>query len=100
MAVAPGEVRVVCFTSSDRACVIKLCNLECALSSKFLTAPAKGKVDTTAETRLNRRGRSLQNQRLRFHLHLLRIKPLNSSSDSDEDMTYYYQEHEEFGESD
>ena len=56
MAVAPGEVRVECFTSSDRACVIKLCNLECALSSKFLTAPAKGKVDTTAETRLQPAG--------------------------------------------
>jgi len=38
MAVSPEEDKAVCFTSCSRVFVIKLCNLECALSSKFLLA--------------------------------------------------------------
>jgi len=44
MAVSPEEDRVVCFTSSGRICEIKLCKLECAFTSKLLTAPTKGNM--------------------------------------------------------
>ena len=56
MAVSPAEDRVVCFLSSDRVSVIDLCKLECALSSEFLTTPAKGRVNT-AEKSLQQEGR-------------------------------------------
>ena len=47
MAVSPEEDKAICFSSADRVCVLNLCKLECALSSKFLTAPPKGMVDTS-----------------------------------------------------
>ena len=45
MAVSPKEDRAVCFLSSVRVCEITLCKLECALSSKLLTALTEGKLD-------------------------------------------------------
>ena len=45
MAVSPEEDRAVCFLSSGRVCEITLCKLECALSSKLLTALTEGKLD-------------------------------------------------------
>ena len=45
MAVSPEEDRAVCFLSSGRVCEITLCKLECALSSKLLTASTDGKLD-------------------------------------------------------
>ena len=45
MAVSPEEDRAVCFLSSGRVCVITLSKLECALSSKLLTALTEGKLD-------------------------------------------------------
>ena len=45
MAVSPEEDRAVCFLSSGRVCEITLCKLECALSSKLLTALKEGKLD-------------------------------------------------------
>ena len=45
MAVSPEEDRAVCFLSSDRVCGITLCKLECALSSKLLTALTESKLD-------------------------------------------------------
>ena len=45
IAVSPEEDRVVCFLSSGRVCEITLGKLECALSSKLLTAPTEGKED-------------------------------------------------------
>ena len=47
MAVSPEEDEAICFSSADRVCVLNLCRLECALSSKFLTVPPKGMVDTS-----------------------------------------------------
>ena len=47
MAVSPEEDKAICFSSAGRVCVINLCKLERALSSKFLTAPPKGMVDTS-----------------------------------------------------
>ncbi|KAL9974421.1 hypothetical protein ACROYT_G011449 [Oculina patagonica] len=51
MAVSPEEDKAVCFTSSGRVCVIKLCGLVSAMSLKPLTATGTSKVET-AETRL------------------------------------------------
>ena len=45
MALSPEEDRLVCFFTSDRVCIIKLCKLESALSSM-----TKGKVGTTKTT--------------------------------------------------
>ena len=45
MAVSPDKDRAVCFLSSGRVCEITLCKLECALSSKLLTALMEGKLD-------------------------------------------------------
>ena len=47
MAVSPEEGKAICFSSADRICVINLCKLERALSSKFLTTPPKGMIDTS-----------------------------------------------------
>ena len=51
MAVSPEEDRAVCFLSSGRVCEITLCKLECASSSKLLTALTAGKLDAP-ETQL------------------------------------------------
>ena len=51
MAVSPEEDRAVCFSSSGRVCEITLCKLECASSSKLLTALTEGKLDAP-ETQL------------------------------------------------
>ena len=45
MALSPEEDRLVCFFTSDRVCIIKLCKLESALSSM-----TKAKVGTTKTT--------------------------------------------------
>ena len=45
MAVSPEEDRAVCFLSSGRVREITICKLECALSSKLLTALTEGKLD-------------------------------------------------------
>ena len=45
MAVSPEEDRAVCFLSSVRVCEITLGKLECALSSKLLTASTEGEED-------------------------------------------------------
>ena len=45
LAVLPEEDRAVCFLSSFRVCEITLSKLECALSSKLLTALTEGKLD-------------------------------------------------------
>ena len=46
MAVLPEEDRAVCFLSSIRVCEITVSKLECALSSKLLTALTEGKLDS------------------------------------------------------
>ena len=47
MAVSPEEERLVCFTSSGRVCVIRLWNLDSALSSNLVRESMKGKADVT-----------------------------------------------------
>ena len=47
VAVSPEEERVVCFTSSARVCVMRLWNLEGALSSKLVRESMKGKAEVT-----------------------------------------------------
>ena len=51
MAVSPEEERVVCFASSGRVYVIRLCHLECPLSSKL-----SGESDDVADTSLQLAG--------------------------------------------
>ena len=52
MAVSPYEDRVVCFTSTGRVCMIKLCELGSALELKPVTAPVKVELQKTTETSL------------------------------------------------
>ena len=47
VAVSPEEERAVCFTSSARVCVMRLWNLECALSSQLARESMKGKAEVT-----------------------------------------------------
>ncbi len=50
MAVSPEEDVAVCFTSSCRLCVIKLCGLDSAPSLKSLMVPLKGNLTTGKKT--------------------------------------------------
>ncbi|KAJ7375991.1 hypothetical protein OS493_037543 [Desmophyllum pertusum] len=45
MGVSSEEDKVVCFTSSGRVCIIKLCELGCSLSLKPLIAPVEDKME-------------------------------------------------------
>jgi len=94
MAVSPEEDKAVCFTSCSRVFVVKLCNLECALSSSL--AQMKCKV-TTAKT----------SQQLAGEITSTSTSPSPSaedenfsSSDSEEDMHDYYLEHDDVDEFD
>ena len=50
MALSPEEDRAVCFTSSGRVCMIKLCGLGSALSLRPFSTSAKGKEEMAEET--------------------------------------------------
>ena len=50
MAVSPEEERVVWFTSSGRVYMIRLWNLECALSLKLVRESMKGETDVSASS--------------------------------------------------
>ena len=52
LAVSPEEDRVVCFTSTGRVCMIKLCELGSALELKPVMAPVKVEPQKAAETSL------------------------------------------------
>ena len=90
MAVSPEEDVAVCFISSDRVCMMKLCGLGAAPSSslKPLTSSSKGKLETT-ETSLTvpRQIASTSTED--------DMAESSSSSDSEEDMNEYYQEHDD-----
>ena len=87
MTVSPDEDLAVCFLSSDRVCLIKLCGLGAAPSLKPLTSPSKGKLET-AES-------SLQVPRQIASTSTEDDMPeSSSSSDSEEDVNDYYQEHD------
>ena len=99
MAVSPEEDRAVCFTSSGRVCVIKLCELGSAMPLKTLTAPVKDEVETT-KTNLQPR------EQIPSAFQILPssveddMAEAMSSSDSEGDLRYYYQEHDVLDESD
>ena len=96
MAVSPEEDKAVCFTSCSRVFVIKLCNLECALSSKFLLSQMKCKV-TTAKTSPQLAGEITSTSTSPSPS----VEDENfSSSDSEEDMHDYYLEHDDVNEFD
>ena len=62
MVVSPEEDRAVCFLSSGRVCEITLGKLECAFSSKLLTALTESKVDAReTKTQLAKRTPSTSN---------------------------------------
>jgi len=88
MTVSPEEDQAVCFTSSDRVCMIKLCGLGAAPSLKPLTSPSKGKLET-AES-------SLQDPRQIASTYTeVDMRESSSSSDSEDDMNDYYQGHDD-----
>ena len=89
MAVSPEEDLAVCFTSSGRVCMIKLCGLSAAPSLKPLTSPSKGKMET-AESNLLLIPRQIASISAEDDM-----VESSSSSDSEEDMKYYYQEHDD-----
>ena len=85
MAVSPEEDLAVCFTSSGRVCMIKLCGLGAAPTLKPLTSSSKGKMET-AESNLQipRQIASISAGD--------DMAETSSSSDSEEDINEYYQE--------
>lgn len=89
MAVSPEEDIAVCFTSSDRVYMIRLCGLGAAPSSKPFTSPSEGKLET-AETSL-RIPREIASPSIEDDM----AAESSSSSDTEEDMNDYYQEHDD-----
>ena len=99
MAVSPEEDRAVCFTSSGRVCVIKLCELGSAMSLQPLTATVKGEVVTTNTSLQPREQIPSASQSLTSSDEDDMAEAM-SSSDSEGDLRYYYQEHDLLDESD
>ena len=99
MAVSPKDDKAVCFTSSNRVCVIKLRELGSALSMKPLTATVKGKLETpeTSPPLLDQIPSASQ---ISTSASKDDMAESLSSSDSEEDMYDYYQEHDIFDDSD
>ena len=96
LAVSPEEDRVVCFTSSGRICEIKLCQLEGDLCTKFLTEEAKDKV-ASIDPKLQLA------EEIATTSKSVIPSPEDGefcSSDSEEDMDWYYLEHDDVEESD
>jgi len=89
MAVSPEEDIAVCFTSSDRVYMIRLCGLGAAPSLKPFTSPSEGKLET-AETSL-RIPREIASPSTEDDM----AAESSSSSDTEEDMNDYYQEHDD-----
>ena len=88
MAVSPEEDLAVCFTSSDRVCMIKLCGLGATPSLKPLSSPSKGKLEAAeASLQIPRQIASTSTEH--------DMAESSSSSDSEEDMNEYYQEHDD-----
>ena len=94
--VSPEEDRVVCFISSGRICEIKLCQLEGDLSTKFLTEEAKDKVAAIDPIL------QLAEEIATTSKSVIRSPEDGefSSSDSEEDMDWYFLEHDDVEESD
>ncbi len=99
MAVSPEEDKAVCFTSSGRVCVIKLCELGSALSLKPFTAPVKSSVET-AKTRLPPLEQMPSASQLLTSSVEDDMADAMSISDSEEDFLDYYLEHDPLDESD
>ena len=88
MAVSPEEDIAICFTSSDRICMIKLCGLGVTPSLKPLTSPSKGKMET-AESNLLIPPQIASTSAEDY------MAESSSSSDSEGDMNDYYLEHDD-----
>ena len=99
MAVSPKDDKAVCFTTSNRVCVIKLRELGSALSMKPLTATAKGKLETP-ETSLPLLDQIPSASQISTSASKDDMAESLSTSDSEEDMYDYYQEHDIFDDSD
>jgi len=90
MAVSTEEDRAVCFTSSGRVCMIKLCRLGAALPLIPSTSPSKGKVKT-AETSLQLQGQiasasQISSSSIKDDM----LEPISSSDfEEDEDFSDY-----------
>lgn len=89
MAVSPEEDRDVCFTSCVRICVIKLCDRGLCPSLKLLMAPTKQETNTEespqpAEEMVCTISAPCTEDEVEF-----------SSSESEEDMFFYYLEHDD-----
>ena len=93
MAVSPEEDRAVCFTSSGRVCVIKLCELGSAMPLKTSTAPVKDEVEQPRE-QIPSASQSLPSSVEDDMAEAL------SSSDSEGDFLDYYLEQDLLDESD
>lgn len=89
MAVSPEEDLAVCFASSGRVSMIQLCGLGAAPPLKPLTLPSKGKLETV-ESSLQI-PRQIASTSTEDHM----ATESSSSSDSEEDMYDYYQEHDD-----
>lgn len=89
MAVSPEEDLAVCFTFSGRVSMILLCGLGAAPPLKPLTLPSKGKLETV-ESSLQI-PRQIASTSTEDHMATESL----SSSDSEEDMNDYYQEHDD-----
>ncbi|KAL9974417.1 hypothetical protein ACROYT_G011444 [Oculina patagonica] len=87
MVVSPEEDKAVCFTSSDRVYVIKLCALGPTLSLKPLMAPVKGK-EATVETSLKLSEQITSSSQILLSSDEDDTFELLSSYDSEEDMDY------------
>ena len=100
MAVSPEEETAVCFISSGRVCVIRLCELGCSLPLKQLTPPIKDEVEV-AETSLQLAEEITSKSQIPTSSteHDDMAEDMNIS-DSEEDMYEYYLEHEVLDDSD
>ena len=88
MAVFPEEDLAVCFTSSGRICMIKVCGLGAAPSLKPLMSPLKVKMETPeSNLQIPRQITSISAKD--------DMAESSSSSDSEEDMKYNYREHDD-----
>ena len=89
MAVSTEEDKAVCFTSSNRVCMVKLCELGSALPMKPWTTPSKGQVskaDTSPQLQEEVASTS-ENCNLSLEDDMFEAM---SSSDSEEEMDFSY----------
>ena len=104
MAVSREEDEAVCFNSSGRVCVIRLRGLGPALPLKTLLSLVEGRSrveNAEAETSLRLAGEMYSKSREQDSVTMdVDMSETESISDSEEDMYFYYLEHESLVDSD